>query len=333
MGLKTKKPSIYVCHAGLINIEIPLIYKNQCFGAITAGQVLCEDMEGYPADQISGRVDYSDSEGLYEYYKEIKVLSRKQIEATTASLASICNYILQKFAYAQIQQDLAANREKLLLYEKQQIELKHQLKMAQFDALQKQVTPHFIFNVINTISRLLSMKEYDTAAKMLDSFASMMRYSLLDVKSTVMLKQELNYIENFLMIQKIRCGDRIEYELECDPGLREIEVPFFFLQPLVENSIKHGLLDKPEGGKVLLACAKVKDGCVITLEDNGTGIEAGKLHSIKENLLTTKGSRDSEHIGLYNCYNRLKLLFGSNMKFFIESESGKGTAIQIMFHL
>ena len=96
---------------------------------------------------------------------------------------------------------------------------------------------------------------------------------------------------------------------------------------------KHGLLDKPEGGKVLLACAKVKDGCVITLEDNGTGIEAGKLHSIKENLLTTKGSRDSEHIGLYNCYNRLKLLFGSNMKFFIESESGKGTAIQIMFHL
>lgn len=333
MGLRTKKPSIYVCHAGLINIEIPLIYKDQCFGAITAGQVLCEDMEGYPTDEISGRVDYSDSEELYEYYKEIKVLSRKQIEATAASLASICNYILQKFAYAQIQQDLVANREKLLLYENQQIELKHQLKMAQFDALQKQVTPHFIFNVINTISRLLSMKEYDTAAKMLESFASMMRYSILDVKSTVMLSQELKYIENFLMIQKIRFGERIEYVVECSPELLVIEVPFFFLQPLVENSIKHGLLEKREGGKVSLTCAKAGNECIITLVDNGLGIGTNKLLNIKKNLLTTISTQDSEHIGLHNCYNRLKLLFGSHMKFFIESESGRGTTIQITIQL
>lgn len=95
-------------------------------------------------------------------------------------------------------------------YLNKRIQLEKQLHMAQLDALQKQVTPHFIFNVINSVSRLLSLKEYDTAEEMLNSFAQMMRYSLTDAKSSVSLVQELNYIRNYLAIQSIRFGDRSE---------------------------------------------------------------------------------------------------------------------------
>lgn len=329
IGLTTKEPCVYVCHAGLINIEIPLIYDNQCVGAITAGQVLCEDMGDYPKDENADKVNWLESEELTEYYNEISVLSRKQIEATAAALANISNYILQKVAYGQIQQDLAANREKLLLYEKQQIELEHQLKLAQLDALQKQVTPHFIFNVINSVSRLISMEEYDTARKMLDAFAEMMRYSLSDISSTVSLCQELGYIQNYLTIQKIRFGDRIDYRISCDPELENLHIPFFSLQPLVENSIKHGLLNQPYGGRLRLQCAKEGEVCYIKLEDDGEGMEEELAAEIRASYLTMEKQDSRKHIGLYNCYNRLKILFGERVEFELTSQKGKGTRILI----
>lgn len=329
IALETRKPSIYVCHAGLINIEIPLIYEGCYVGAITAGQVLCTEMDYYPTDLVYSKTNWLDSPELAEYYKEIKVLTRQQIEATTTALANICNYILQTVTYGKIQQAFAANREQLLLYEKRQIELEHQLKLAQLDALQKQVTPHFIFNVINSISRLISMGEYDTTKTMLDAFAGMLRYSLTDVQSTVSLGQELDYIERYLAIQKIRFGDRIEYRLDCDATLRELRIPYFCLQPLVENSIEHGLLTTPAGGSLSLCCRRDEDGISIELTDNGVGIEADMLRVIQDSLLTTKGEKPEKHIGLYNCYNRLMLLFGKRLRFQLESAPGKGTRILI----
>lgn len=330
IGLTSKYPCIYLCHAELINIEIPLIYDDCCVGAITAGQVLCEDPQSYPKDEASDFATWDNGTELSEYYKEIKVLSRKQIDATTAALTNISNYILQKVAYGQIQKDLSANREKLLLYEKQQIEMKHQLKLAQLDALQKQVTPHFIFNVINSVSRLISLSDYDTAKQMLDAFAEMMRYSLSNVTSTVSLHQELNYIENFLTIQKIRFGELIHFKINCDSALYKLRIPFFSLQPLIENSVKHGILNRTMPGSIEMSCTFEREDCHIHIVDNGEGIEGIQLEFIRENYLTSQRKNGhSKHIGLYNCYNRMKMLFGEDIHFQINSVLGKGTNIHI----
>ncbi len=137
------------------------------------------------------------------------------------------SYIIQSLAYARIQEDLARKSEELLKAENKRIELEKQLKQAQLDALQKQVTPHFIFNVINSISRLLSLKEYGTAQEMLSSFSQMLRYSLSDLRSAVPLQQELDYISNYLAIQNIRFGERIHYEITCDEELKSFFIPFF----------------------------------------------------------------------------------------------------------
>ena len=91
--------------------------------------------------------------------------------------------------------------------------MEHHLKLAELDALQKQVTPHFYFNVISSISRLISMEEYSSASNMLNSFSQMLRYSLSNIKSKITLEQELNYIQNYLVIQKNRFSERIDYEL------------------------------------------------------------------------------------------------------------------------
>ncbi len=331
LGLSTLEPCIYICHAGLINIEIPLVYEGHCVGALTAGQVLCEDDEGYPKDQPFDYSHWPAAATLRAYYAEIPRRSRKQIEATAAALAGISNYILQKVAYGQIQADLAANREKLLLYEKQKLELENQLKRAQLDALQKQVTPHFIFNVINSVSRLISLAEYPAAQEMLDAFAQMMRYSLSSVQPEVFLEQELGYIQNYLTIQSIRFGQGIHHKIECDPRLHKLRIPFFSLQPLVENSMEHGLLENQTGGEVCLRCTLEDGSCHIRLSDDGAGIDPARLEKIRTECLSrSPAAPPAEHIGLYNCFTRLKLLFGEGLSFDIQSSPGQGTAIHIV---
>lgn len=328
LALKSKKPSIYVCHANLINIEIPLIYKNYYVGAITAGQVLCPEMDFYPKDAISASVNWLDDPQLAEYYKEIPVLSRQQIEAATTALMNLSNFIIQSFAYNQVVKDYADNREKLLLSEKRQLNLEHQLKLAQLDALQKQVTPHFMFNVLSSVSRLLSLGEYDTASKMVDSFAHMMRYSLSDIHTGVTLEQEMAYIKNYLSIQKYRFGDLIHYRISCDEKAKKVQIPFFALQPLVENSVEHGILAKAEGGTITVHVTCTAASVLIDISDNGVGIPKESLEMIQKQLVKDN-LPDASHVGLYNCYRRFMLLYKDNADFQITSKESQGTQIKI----
>jgi sensor histidine kinase YesM len=227
-----------------------------------------------------------------------------------------------------MQEDLARKTEELLKAENHRIELERQLKLVQLDALQKQVTPHFMFNVINTISRLLSLKEYNTAETMLNSFATMLRYSLSDIRSSVTLEQELEYIHNYLEIQSIRFGEQIKYHIHCDEDLKELSIPFFSLQPLVENAIQHGLLKKPEGGTLILNCTREPEYDLIHIEDDGIGMTEEDLHSIVVTHVRPDNPNKT-HVGLHNSYKRFRLLFGSDLKYCINSEKGVGTRIDI----
>lgn len=322
LALKTQKLSIYICHAGLVNIEIPLTSDGEHIGAITAGQVLCDDMTAYPKDDVDSTMDWLANAEYAGYYQEIEVMSKRKIEATTKALASISNYIMQTASYNKSRQDL-------LLYEKRQIELEHQLKLAELDALQKQVSPHFIFNIINSVSRMVSLGEYDTAGKMLDAFAHMMRYRLSNIQSTVTLKQEIAYIENYLSIQKIRFGPRIRYSIDCDEEAEDLPIPFFSLQPLVENSIEHGLLGLENGGEVRLRCRHHADCDEILLEDGGVGISAENLRSLRA-LLEDIGPRiTQEHVGIFNSYSRLRHQYGERLQLQLDSRPGAGTTITI----
>lgn len=329
MALETKKPSIYICHAGLVNIEIPLIHNDKCIGAITAGNVLCAEGDIYPREPAPKGINWLEDPGLAADYQEIPVMSREQIEGTATALASITNYIIQTAVNSQMQEDLARKNAELLEAETRRSQLEQQLKIAQLDALQKQVTPHFIFNVINSISRLMSLEEYDTAGDMLDSFSQMMRYSLANIRSSVTLQQELDYINNYLSIQKIRFGNRIDYEIKCDPAISTMFIPFFALQPLVENALEHGLLNQPLGGKVTLSCSSGEDFTTIKITDNGGGISADQLKNLRRCLDDTETVRDQQHIGLYNCCQRFRLMFGQSCVFNLESSPGKGTRITI----
>ena len=324
LALKEKKPSIYICHAGLVNIEIPLVYEGTCIGAITAGQVLCHDENAYPQEQIDSKIHWLSDAELADYYGEIEVMSRQKIEATTTALSNLTNYVIQKLAYSQVQEQLAKKSEELLIAE-------NQLKQAKLDALQKQVTPHFIFNVLNSVSRLLSLKDYDTAKHMLNSFTQMMRYTLSNLQSSVFLEKELEYIKNYLSIQKIRFGDSINYQIFCDPDMKTMKIPFFSLQPLVENSIEHGLRNKEDGGTVTITCTRQAAQDTIVIADNGVGLSPKKLEELQQSLSAGFDS-SGQHVGLKNCYKRFQLMFDRQFSFTLSSSDSSGTQITIIIH-
>lgn len=329
LAMGNNTPSIYICHAGLVNIEIPLIFEGHHVGAITAGQVLASDPDYYPRDTVSSKIDWLDNPELAEYFKDIKTLSIQQIEATTTALANMSNYIVQRYAYAKMQEDLLKKENELLLYQKKQLESEHQLMQARFDALQKQVMPHFIFNVINSMHRLISMKNYKTAKEKISSFSFMMRYTLSNLQSTVSLEQEMDFIRHYLMIQKIRFNDRLEYDLQCNQEMKSLQIPFFSIQPLVENSIEHGVLKLPSGGKILFSCHIDEGEYRILIRDNGVGIGKKRLDEIRKKYVQTGQSRSGEHLGVYNCYNRFKLMYGTGFRLDMQSREEGGLEVVI----
>lgn len=330
LALQSGKPSIYICHAGMVNIEIPIIFEGMHLGAITAGQVFCSEPNCYPKDQRQCKLNWQKDEQLSSWLKEVPVLTKQQIESTTVALQNITHYIVQRVAYTRMQEELSKSREELLLTRHRQLELEHNLKLAEFDALSKQVTPHFIFNVINSVSRLISMRDLKTASEMLDAFARMMRLSLSENAHMIPLSQELDYIRGYLTIQKIRFGGRLHYKLHCDAQLQSCRIPFFCLQPLVENSIEHGILSKPDGGQLIISCTEEKAELTLCIMDDGIGISAETLTEL--NALFGKAPAEvsaSSHLGLFHCYYRLKLHYGSSFSFQIQSSPMEGTRIRI----
>lgn len=321
------RPAIFVCHANLVNIELPIMHEGVCIGAFTAGQVKCEE-DCYPRDSTAPLADWLNDPQLAAYYEEIPVFSRAHIENTAEMMSDLAEYMLSNYTQSLMQKELAKRKEELLLFEKRQVELEHTLTKTKLAALQRQVMPHFIFNVLNSVSRLVSMGEHDQAQSMLTAFTQMLRYQLSDPQQSVTLGQELDYVRNYLDIQKQRFGARVACSIQCDASLHELHLPFFSLQPLVENSLNHGILGKEKGGRVEICCQRVDGFTRIEVRDDGVGMDVQRLAWLDEML--REPNTGQNHVGLHNCYQRLKLMYGEDIRFEVESEPEKGTAVRIL---
>lgn len=181
---------------------------------------------------------------------------------------------------------------------------KSMAREAELKALQAQINPHFLFNALHTISSFVRINP-DKAREIIMDLSTYLRYNLENSAKLVPLHMELNQVNAYVNIEKARFGDKISLTCNIPNDLMDIKLPNLTIQPLVENSIKHGILKKREGGNINISAYKEKNGCIIIIEDNGVGIE----HEIIRNINSTI----SKNIGLKNVHNRLKLLFGKGL--------------------
>ena len=206
-----------------------------------------------------------------------------------------------------------------------QIKLEEQerlLLQARMAALQNQINPHFLFNTLNSISSLVRF-DPDTAREMILKLATILRRLLHSSDSFVPLREEVEFIDNYLDIEVVRFGrDKLRVVKDLDPGSLEAMVPSMLLQPLVENCIKHGLAPKVEGGSITLRSRLIKSRLVVEVEDDGVGMGAAQLVEQPDGLGGTG-------IGMANVAERLKVLYGNAAKMIIENRDGGGTLIRL----
>lgn len=182
--------------------------------------------------------------------------------------------------------------------------LKTMAKEAELKALQTQINPHFLFNALHTTSFFVR-KDPNKAREIIIDLSTYLRYNLENSCKLVPLEMELEQVKAYFNIEKARFGEKISLNIDVDENVKNISIPSLIIQPLVENSIKHGLLKKREGGFVNIIAKKENEGCFITIEDNGIGID----QKIVDNL----DDRIDKNIGLKNVHNRIKLIYGKGL--------------------
>jgi two-component system, LytTR family, sensor kinase len=196
------------------------------------------------------------------------------------------------------------------------------LLQARMEALQNQINPHFLFNTLNSVSSLVRF-DPDTARELIIKLARILRRLLNSSDSFVPLREEVEFIDNYLDIEVVRFGrDKLRVIKELEPESLEMLVPAMLLQPLVENSIKHGLSSKIEGGSIYLRSRRGAKAIIIEVEDDGVGMGAAQLIE-KPNGLGGTG------IGMANIAERLKVLYGDTARMTIDSHDGKGTLVRL----
>jgi two-component system LytT family sensor kinase len=198
-------------------------------------------------------------------------------------------------------------------------EQKRLLLEARLDALQRQINPHFLFNTLNSIASLVRMKP-ELAREMTVKLANILRALLKDHDSFVPLSEELNFTDDYLDIEVVRFGEKLRVEKEIDPRTLEILVPSILLQPLIENSIKHGLEPRINGGTVTLRSRLQGDRAIIEVADDGVGVG---------NKSPTALPRTGAGIGIKNVRERLEVLYGNQARFTMVSNPGRGTLVSI----
>jgi two-component system LytT family sensor kinase len=191
---------------------------------------------------------------------------------------------------------------------------------ARLDALQRQINPHFLFNTLNSIASLVRTKP-ELAREMTVKLANILRALLRDHDSHVPLSQELKFTDDYLDIEVVRFGtEKLRVEKDIDPLTLDVPVPSILLQPLIENSIKHGLEPRINGGTVTLRSRMQGNRVLIEVADDGVGIQAKQANRLP---LTGAG------VGMKNVRERLEVLYGRDARFTVVSNPGRGTLVSI----
>jgi len=197
---------------------------------------------------------------------------------------------------------------------------------ARLDALQRQINPHFLFNTLNTITSLVRSKP-ELAREMIVKLANILRALLKDREAFVPFSEELAFTDDYLDIEVVRFGEKLKVVKEIAEDTLHIVVPGMLLQPLIENSIKHGLEPRISGGTVTLRSRITEDGqLMVEVEDDGVGMAPERETGSPMNGLVRRGSG----IGMRNVRERMEVLYGKLAAVEINSRPGRGTKVTLL---
>ena len=202
------------------------------------------------------------------------------------------------------------------------------LRKAEFELLQAQINPHFLYNTLDAIVWLAEAGDNARVVDMVKNLSEFFRTSLNQGKDTITIREELRHVESYLKIQSVRYMDILQYEIDVPESLYEYTIPKITIQPLAENALYHGIKNKRGGGRISIHGEDLEDCFILSVADNGIGIEEQRLIEIKESLNRSHAPQGDIY-GLYNVNERIRLRFGNEYGISIESVYGSGTTVTV----
>lgn len=211
----------------------------------------------------------------------------------------------------------------------QDIVAEHESKRkSEFDTLQSQINPHFLYNTLDIIVWMIENEQKSEAVKVVTALARFFRISLSKGKSIITVRDELEHVRNYLMIQQMRFKNKFTYTIDAAPEVLGLASLKLMLQPLVENAIYHGMEFKDGDGIIAVTAVQKEDGLWFTIQDNGLGMTEEQVESLLTEHAHVSSKRGSG-IGVKNVNERIRLYFGNEYGLSIESEPDEGTTIRI----
>lgn len=249
---------------------------------------------------------------------DIEKQSYKELDNLTKTFNDMKNKLRDYIAQLNEKVEIEKNYhlEKLKNAEKDKL-----IKDTQLKALQMQVNPHFLFNNLNTVSRMAMFENAEKTMGLIGALSKILRYSLTSTESLVSLKEEIENVESYILIQKIKFEDRISFEFNIEKEIEYIKIPPMIVQLLVENAIVHGFNGLDGEGIVKVDAHRENEFVVITVEDNGIGMS--------QDYEKLRRSKASTGLGLSNIKKRLELYFNRSDLMVINSREREGTKISL----
>lgn len=207
-----------------------------------------------------------------------------------------------------------------------------QKRKSELQALQAQINPHFLYNTLDSIIWMAESGKNEEVVQMTSALAKLLRQSISNEDEIVTVEREIEYTRNYLAIQKLRYRDQLEYIIDIDEEVLHRKIVKLVIQPLVENAIYHGI-KYLDGKGMILILGEIRDGkVVITIRDNGVGMDEETLKHILEKKPEPKEKqrKKTSHVGVYNVQNRLQLYYGKEYGLVYESMPGMGTGVSVI---
>lgn len=200
---------------------------------------------------------------------------------------------------------------------------------SEFKALQNQINPHFLYNTLDAMRYKATLAGNRELGNMMISLSRLLSYSVNQKGSEVRLWEELEHLDNYLLLVKVRFEDRIDFDIEVDAALHEAMINKLTLQPIVENSIQHGFRSQGQVLHIRVSAEAEGGMLVIRVRDNGRGIDARTLEQLNNHNYREQNNAGRSHVGLDNVHNRIRLFFGDDYGIRVMSREGEGTEVLV----
>ncbi len=340
-------PYIYHCHTGLIDVAAPIVVEGFHVGSVSCGQIILKPPNLRYYERVQKRLACFSEEFQkmqLRALEKVPVMDLSRIRAVAQLLYAVANNVVNLIINNMMEKEINIQNIRKLdeikstyLLEKEIKNAKLRVKEMELKALEAQINPHFLYNTLDSIQWLAVMHGAEDIQKMIYALGQLLRHSLDRKRGIVRLGKELEQIENYLFIQKIRYGDKVSFQINVEPEILEFRIPKLVLQPLVENSIEHGIEPKGTSGKISISGWLEKENeAIVEIADDGVGMP----ETLQESLVVDNGLGDVEYhlkssftrrqrIGLANIQKRMAYYYGDDNHFIIRSRKDYGTTVRL----